>query len=210
MKIIAHRGLWSDHKEKNTLVAFKRAFLEGFGIETDIRDHLGRIVISHNIPSGESLDFRYLLELYNNINPKLKLALNIKADCLQDHLKNLLIEYEIENYFVFDMSVPDGLIYIDKNFNTFTRMSEFELQPSFYNEACGVWLDEFKAHWITKTTIEHNILNNKQVCIVSPELHKREYLNEWLEYKNIAREFKEGEIMICTDYPIEARELFNE
>ena len=49
-----------------------------------------------------------------------------------------------------------------------------------------------------------NILNqDKEVCIVSPDLHKREYKKVWNIYRNI------NGIMLCTDYPMEAKEFFN-
>ena len=77
------------------------------------------------------------------------LALNIKADGLHIKLKELIEEYKIENYFVFDMSVPDGLGYLKQNMKAFTRESEYEKTPSFY--------DEFQGHWITKEVIENHI-----------------------------------------------------
>ncbi len=36
MLILAHRGIWKDEREKNTLPALKRALSEGFGIETEV------------------------------------------------------------------------------------------------------------------------------------------------------------------------------
>lgn len=50
IKILAHRGFWKEETEKNTKIAFERAFNSGFGIETDLRDIKGEIVISHNMP----------------------------------------------------------------------------------------------------------------------------------------------------------------
>lgn len=86
------------------------------------------------------------------------------------------------------MSVPDALLYIDLNFNVFTRQSEYEKEPSFYDKACGVWMDEFYSYWIDKNIIKKHIDNGKLVCIVSPELHKRDYKKEWQEYKQIEKE----------------------
>ena len=37
IKILAHRGFWKEETEKNTKIAFERAFNSGFGIETDPR-----------------------------------------------------------------------------------------------------------------------------------------------------------------------------
>lgn len=69
---------------------------------------------------------------------------------------------------------------------------------------------EFQGHWITKEVIEKHIKNNKQICIVSPDLHKREYKNEWQHYKDIEKELGIDNLMICTDYPEEAKEFFDE
>ena len=48
MIIISHRGI-GFRKEQNTLGAFAECFKSGFGIETDIRDYNGKLVVSHDI-----------------------------------------------------------------------------------------------------------------------------------------------------------------
>ena len=144
MVILSHRGLWENEKEKNSLEAFKKSFKNDFGTETDIRDYKGELVISHDIADSNAMRVRDFFELYNQYDGRLPLALNIKADGLQAKLKELISEYNIANYFVFDMSVPDGLQYLKQNIQTFTRQSEYEKESSFYSEACGIWLDEFK------------------------------------------------------------------
>ncbi|WP_251821738.1 hypothetical protein [Campylobacter jejuni] len=161
--------------------------------------------------SGNCLKLEDFFKLYKKYNTKLPLALNIKADGLQISLKKLIQKYEITNYFVFDMSVPDALLYIDLNFNVFARQSEYEKEPSFYDKACGVWMDEFYSHWIDKNIIKKHIDNGKLVCMVSPELHKRDFKKEWKEYKQIEKELQiQDKLMICTDYPDEARRFFND
>ena len=208
MIVLSHRGYWKEILEKNLLIAFERSFSLGFGTETDIRDYKGELVISHDIADEKCISVKEIFEIYNKYANTLPLALNIKADGLQVKLKELLEEYKIENYFVFDMSVPDGLGYIKQDIKTFTRESEYEKIPSFYGEAYGIWLDEFQGHWINKEVIENHIKNNKQICIVSPDLHKREYKKEWQHYKEIEKELGIDNLMICTDYPEEAKEFF--
>lgn len=208
MIILSHRGYWKDVSEKNLSIAFERSFSLGFGTETDIRDYKDELVISHDIADENCISVKEMLEIYNKYNNTLFLALNIKADGLQVKLKELLEEYNITNYFVFDMSVPDGLQYLKQDIKVFTRESEYEKIPSFYEESCGVWLDEFQGHWITKEVIEYHIKNNKQICIVSPDLHKREYKKEWQHYKEIEKELGINNLMICTDYPEDAKEFF--
>lgn len=208
MIVISHRGYWKETHEKNLPISFERSFSLGFGTETDIRDYKGTLVISHDIADEKSISVKEMFEIYNKYDNTLPLALNIKADGLQVKLKELLEEYKMTNYFVFDMSVPDGLGYLKQNIKAFTRESEYEKLPSFYDEAYGIWLDEFQGHWITKEVIEKHIKNNKQICIVSPDLHKREYKKEWQHYKDIEKELSIDNLMICTDYPEIAKEFF--
>ena len=210
MIILSHRGYWKESNEKNQSISFERSFKQDFGTETDIRDYNGELVISHDMGDENSITVRDFFQIYNKYDNTLPLALNIKADGLQQELKKLLKEYNIENYFVFDMSVPDGLGYLKSNIKAFSRESEYETKPSFYDDASGIWLDEFNNHWINKEKIKYHINNNKQVCIVSPDLHKRDYKKEWQDYKDIEKELGIDNLMICTDFPEEAKEFFNE
>ncbi|MBL4900972.1 MAG: hypothetical protein JKX76_15295 [Colwellia sp.] len=210
MIVLSHRGYWNKENEKNTILSFERSFSLDYGTETDIRDYLGNLVISHNIADKHCMYVKDMFSIYNKYSCTQPLALNIKADGLQIKLKELLEQFEISNYFVFDMSVPDGLQYLKHDLMSFTRESEYEKEPSFYDEAKGVWLDEFKGHWIDKKVIQKHIDNNKKICIVSPDLHKREYKKEWQDYKNIEKDLGINNLMICTDYPEEAKEFFNE
>jgi len=209
MIILSHRGYWKDISEKNQEIAFKRSFELGFGTETDIRDYKGELVISHDIANASAMALNDLLNLYKTYHKQLPLALNIKADGLHVKLKQALEENEVANYFVFDMSIPDGLGYLNHSLKTFTRQSEYEKEPSFYESAAGVWLDEFHTHWITKEIIAYHVNNTKQLCIVSPDLHRRDYTREWADYKKIEQELGISHLMLCTDYPEEAKEFFN-
>ena len=205
MIIIAHRGYWKIEEEKNTETAFIRAFNNGFGIETDLRDIKGEIVISHNMPNGDEITFEKFLKLLNGRN--LTLALNIKADGQAEEIKRLLNKYNHSNYFMFDMSIPE-MIYDLKleNLNIFTGMSDVILHPIMYEQADGVWLDSFYDDWFDENTILKLLNDGKKVCIVSPDLHKREYKSVWAKYRNIKNE----NLMLCTDYPMEAKEFFND
>jgi hypothetical protein len=212
MKILSHRGYWKSEDEKNTKIAFERSFQLGFGTETDIRDLNGELVISHDPPT---IDCQYLtvadfFKIYKIWGDGLQLALNIKSDGLQRKLMQLIIDFNITNYFVFDMSIPDTIGFIKNSTKFFTRQSEYEIDPAFYTQADGVWLDEFNGHWIDYEVIQKHIKNGKKVCIVSPELHKRAYNIEWDNYKNIFLKDAEHKISICTDLPEKANFFLNE
>jgi glycerophosphoryl diester phosphodiesterase len=208
--VLSHRGYWLDPSEKNTRVAFERSFSMGFGTETDIRDRDSQLVIAHDMPDRSAMPLEFFFETYNKFNARLPLALNIKADGLQVELKRLLALYLIESYFVFDMAVPDGLLYLKNQMHTFTRQSEHETEPPYFDMAQGVWLDEFNGHWISDEVITRHIEKRKSVCIVSPELHKRDNTKEWQHYKNLENTIGKDKIMLCTDFPEQAQEFFND
>ena len=209
MRILSHRGFWLRPEEKNSFNAFHRSFSLGFGIETDIRDHGSRLVISHNAPTGSEITLEEMLNLYKELNCSEMLALNIKADGLQQYITYMLGNYDVENYFLFDMSVPDAIASLGVGLKCFTRQSEYEITPTFYKEALGVWLDEFYSDWITPNHLERHIRNDKMVAIVSPELHNRKYHNRWIMFKelNFLIDFKN--VFICTDMPLEADKFIN-
>ncbi|MGV8171665.1 MAG: hypothetical protein ACP5OA_03145 [Candidatus Woesearchaeota archaeon] len=208
MIIISHRGFWKYDSEKNGLVAFKHSFAEGFGTETDIRDFNGKLVISHDIATEESLSVEEFFETYNSLGSKELLALNIKADGLHSQLSIILKKYSINNYFVFDMTVPEQIQYIKQNLKTFTRQSEYEKVPVLYEGSCGVWIDSFDSDWITEDIIQGHLDNEKLVGIVSPELHKRDYIPFWNSLKNM-NIIHNDNIILCTDKPAEARRFFH-
>jgi len=213
--ILAHRGLWRHPAEQNGLPALRRALAEGFGIETDIRDRAGQLVISHDPPLADVPLFAELLRIYDEMAPPGMLALNVKADGLQTLLTDALSHHRIarDRSFVFDMSVPDALGYLRHGMPCFTRQSEVEPTPAFVDEAAGVWLDCFREDWIGGDVIRHHVLAGRRVALVSPELHGRDRVAAWGEWRRVFRALqREGQgeyLMICTDHPYEARTYFN-
>jgi hypothetical protein len=209
MKILSHRGFWMQEIEKNSKTAFVRSFENGFGVETDIRDSTEKIFISHDMPKGNEMRVEEFLALYSSYNSSFPLALNVKADGLFKIMAHLLQANKIDNYFFFDMSLPDALGYVKEGLKIFSRQSDYENAPYLYEEADGIWLDEFNQHWIDEETIQQHFAKKKKVCIVSPELHKRNYKEEWEHYKYITYKFGLENLMLCTDYPAEAKTFFN-
>jgi hypothetical protein len=208
MNIIAHRGYWKSIEEKNSQIAFERAFENGFGVETDFRDCMGNIMISHNPPDGSEMTAEDFLNIYSKFPQAGLLAINIKADGLASSLTSIFNIINRKNYFMFDMSIPDMLGYCDRNTPFFTRISEIELEPILLNQADGVWLDSFRDDWYGADLINSLLTINKRVAIVSPELHQREYLSLWNKLRTECNIHNE-QLILCTDYPDRAREYFN-
>ena len=207
MKIISHRGLWHSADEKNSSFAFSRSFSLGFGTETDVRDYMGELVISHDIPRGGEMllqDFLALASTFNNKTP-LTLALNIKADGLAQKLSEITSKFPELNIFVFDMSVPDTRAYFANKVPVFSRMSEFEQNPLWIDFSVGIWLDAFETEWYGLDSVIQLLSHEKKVCLVSPELLGRQHMPLWermVELKD------HPNFMICTDLPMQAKDFF--
>ena len=207
MKFLAHRGYWKTQEEKNSYEAICRAFEKGLGIETDIRDYKGVLVISHNIADETAFPLEKVFESYKELGCKEMLALNVKADGIQDALLALLGKYDISNYFMFDMSIPEQVVYRDRGFCFFTRHSDIETAPVQYEDASGVWMDSFYSDWIDERSISDHIKNGKTVSLVSPELHGKNPEEMWKLLKESSLCFEEN-LYLCTDIPDRAKEYF--
>lgn len=209
MKILAHRGYWNQNIEKNSPEALRTALEKGFGFESDVRDYMGRMVISHNIATAQSQDAEEVFKWLHEFHDEFCFAVNIKADGLKDILKEYIEKYSISNYFLFDMSIPQMVEFREMGFRFFTRQSEVEPNPTMYKDASGVWIDGFwRTDWITKELLDGHISNGKEVCLVSPDLHGNEdYKAFWQQLAD--NEIDLNKVILCTDHPEEAREFFN-
>ena len=207
MKILSHRGYWKTAEEKNTPSAFVRSFSLGFGTETDLRDLAGSLVVSHDPPSTAALCADEFLAIHQRHDARLTLALNIKADGLQQLVADSIRRFPLTDAFVFDMSVPDTIHWLAAGIPVFTRHSEVEPDPVLYTQAAGVWLDGFHDDWWDETVVTRHLDAGKRVCIVSPELHRRDHRPVW---ERLAKAVlpADDSLMICTDLPEQAKEMF--
>ena len=203
MKIISHRGYWLDAAEKNAESAFLRSISLGFGTETDVRDCMRRLVISHDMPHGKEMDFGRLLSIINGAT--FLLAINIKSDGLAELICEQMKGYSRDNWFVFDMSVPDMRHHLAVGNPVFGRMSEVEQIPAWFDRVEGVWLDSFEGEWFDASLITALLAQGKRVCVVSSELHGRERGGLWSMLRPFARE---NQVILCTDFPLEASTFF--
>lgn len=204
MHILAHRGMWELAAEQNTLEAFRRAFAAGFGIETDVRDSDGRLVISHNPPIGTEPYFEDCLVLL--AGRPLPLAINIKSDGLAGDIFRLCLKHRVRDWFVFDMSVPDMRQQLAIGNPVYARMSEEEQIPPWPNAVSGIWLDGFESVWYGEDTLI-DLLGRFRVCVVSQELHGRDHAEQWALLHRFASRRK---LLLCTDIPLRARMYFEE
>ena len=83
--IIAHRGLWhASRLAPNSDDAFAAAVDAGLGVETDVRDRLGMLVVAHDLPDRVAQGLDVLLDIFSDAT--VPLAINIKSDGLSEAL----------------------------------------------------------------------------------------------------------------------------
>lgn len=206
MRLLAHRGLWSaEGYAQNSLAALDSALAEGCGVETDVRDFRGEVVISHDVATDQAPRLTGFLDrVSEGCGP---LALNIKSDGLAEALAaRFESEASRASVFFFDMSVPDTRAYLRLGLPVYTRHSDVEPMPAYYGQAKGIWLDELEMPWITRTVIDGHLAVGKKVAVVSPELHGRAVDASW----SLMKPFSDHPgVYLCTDLIREAREYFD-
>ncbi len=223
MQILCHRGWWSEPGGRNGEPAISRAITAGLGVETDLRDHRGEVVVSHDPPTSQigllNLDdLLKLVDVHGERGPErgdhargTVLALNVKADGLAAPVSAALASACTDSAldaFVFDMSVPDLRAWIRRGVPVFTRHSDLEPSPVLYEQAAGVWLDDFGFRpWWTARTVTTHLCAGKRVAIVSPELHGRDHRPIW-DLILDADLHHDPSVMLCTDLPGAALQAF--
>jgi hypothetical protein len=210
--IIAHRGFWKQSQDRNSIVAIKTALEKGFGIETDVRDLNGKLVISHDPPNfGHDFDVDMLADLIVESKSTARVALNVKSDGINQKLKSSLTKklIDISCTYVFDMSVPDTLAYQTTQYPYYSRISEYETEFSLLNKAEGAWVDNFSGAFDQTAYAEKILKLGKRVGFVSPELHGRNHLGAWEKIKKLHLH-RSSSFELCTDFPDEAYKYFGE
>lgn len=207
MITISHRGYWKSREEKNTALAFDRSFRLGFGTETDLRDLGGQLVVSHDPPQMGAMPADDMFTQVAAHDPDLPMALNIKADGLQTMVCDAVVRHGLTGCFVFDMAVPDAIQWLKTDIAVYTRHSDVEETPAFYDHADGVWLDAFHGDWWDMKIIAAHLDAGKRVAVVSPELHGRDHTTVWTMLRDSAVS-QSDDIILCTDIPETAKEFF--
>jgi hypothetical protein len=207
MIIISHRGYWKTAEEKNTAIAFDRSFSLGYGTETDLRDLDGQLVVAHDPPTMGAMSAEDMFSQVAAHDTHLPLALNIKADGLQEMVSDAVKRHGLTGCFVFDMAVPDAMQWLKTDIAVFTRHSDVEEVPALYDQAVGIWLDAFQSDWWDMKTVAAHLEAGKRVAIVSPELHGRSHAAIWTMMQDSAI-CQSDDIILCTDIPETAKEFF--
>lgn len=170
-----------------------------FGVEIDIRTLGVDLIVQHEpfIP-GVKLS-EWLKHFEHQI-----LVINLKEDGLEKAILNLMIEFNITNFFFLDQSMSSfyktSLVY--PNFCS-ARVSDIESVETILNFTSGwVWFDSHSGNWdyLKKTLSELSKIKVKK-CLMSPELQRDNSEKELNNLKLLIDQFSFSFEAVCTKYP---------
>ena len=167
-----------------------------FGVEVDIRDHGGRLILQHG-PQGEGEVFEEYLSHYRHRF----LILNIKCEGIEDEVLSLMARNAIREFFLLDLSFPALVRLARKGERRIAvRLSEFEPVEgclALEGRVDWIWVDCFTRY----PSLGHRrtrLLSRFKTCLVAPELQGH------LPYPtSVARHYARfyGASAVCTKRP---------
>lgn len=190
-----------------------------FGVEIDVREIAGELIISHDPANHIIARRRDLLENWlrkdREFLDKKKAerpvyAINIKCDGIEKEIEQMLWLFNIrDRSFVFDMSFPTLMNFKKLDIPYAIRISDLETAPhfDFFSGISAVWVDRWDwSEYVYPHVFGPTENNNRAIphYYVSPELHGHQDLCEkaWLHAKetNMAG--------VCTDFTNDAEKYF--
>jgi len=171
-----------------------------YGIEFDIRDSNGKIIVTHDpFTEGENLE-----DFLSKISKRF-LIVNVKSEGIEEKTLELLKKNGFEDFFLLDCSFP-AIVKLSKlgEKRIALRFSEYENFANVVDnkdKISWVWVDCFTYFPLTKKIEEVLHAHGLKICMVSPELQSQpELINK---YKNYIKDNNIFIDAICTkDYNI--------
>ena len=201
IRIIAHRGLWRDTSDQNSLRSIRDALNAGCGVETDLWATCPNGLISHDF-SAETTGFPDLLSVLDlEHHESALLALNIKSDGMTSLLcrKDIATHLKKWDWFAFDMSIPETVRLGASGVPFVRRVSDFEPMPTSLL-GIGYWIDCYAG------TYPRFSVSDALTVFVSPELHGFDPEPAWQEIRDLDKSSRN--LAICTDLPERALQFF--
>ena len=184
----------------NTKEALLKVPVE-FGVEVDIRTR-GSQLIMHHDPFEKGEGFEDWLQVYKHGT----LILNVKEEGLENCLIDLMVKYNIDNYFFLDQSFPFLIKTAKSNERRCAvRVSEFEhikTAMTLSGKIDWVWIDCFTHFPLTNEDARRlQVDGGFKLCFVSPELQGRTSLDGIKKYREAIKSLGIKGDAVCTKHP---------
>ncbi|MDI6761070.1 MAG: hypothetical protein QMD05_09610 [Candidatus Brocadiaceae bacterium] len=167
---------------------------KSLGVEVDIRDFKGRLILQHE-PFKDGVEFAEFLHHYDHRF----VILNVKTEGIESEVLKLVQGHKIEDYFFLDLTFPSIVKLIRRGVSKIAvRFSEFEPIESclaLKGRVDWVWVDCFNDIPLTAQTYR-KLKEHFRLCLVSPELQGHP-VERVLEFKERLRKMPID--AVCSD-----------
>lgn len=167
-----------------------------YGVELDLRDYDGKVVVQHDPwKTGES--FEEYLESYRHRF----LILNVKCEGIEERVLHAVRKRGIEDYFLLDLSFP-ALVKVMRTGERRIAVRWSEHEPpeaalALAGKIDWVWVDCF-TDYPELTPAGQRLLEHFRTCLVAPELQGRPPLGAE-QARIVAKRY--GAAAVCTKTP---------
>ena len=165
---------------------------DNFGIELDIRDQNGNLIISHDLPVTSCIKLEDFLQ---KLNKNKLIAINIKSVEIEQKLEKTIFNTNLKNYFTFDWPIPSLIKAQNSGLNCAFRLSEYEKE--LFPKCSWIWIDSFNEIWYDEEILSNLKDQGYNLALVSPELHGRK--NDLKKFEKIVNTGLAD--AICTNNP---------
>lgn len=157
--------------------------LDADGIEFDIRDCNGRLLVQHDAFQESGQPFE---EFLRYCPPTKFYVVNVKAEGIEERAIAALDAAGITNFFLLDCSVPAAMKLARKGERRlavrFSEVEPLESVAAMRDRVQWVWIDVFTRLPLTKEVADLFRQWNLRTCLVSPELQgQSEKLEMYIE-----------------------------
>ena len=169
-----------------------------FGVEIDLRSNNKDIYLSHD-PFKKGELFSNWIKHFNH---KL-IVLHVKEEGLEQKILKILKKNKVTNFFFHDQTFSSLLKNMKKT-KVSIRYSEFEELKKIkilFNSIKWLWIDNFSEIKISKGFYFFLKKNNVKICIVSPELVKKNRSNEIKKINSYLKKNRFEIDAVCTKLP---------
>ena len=163
-----------------------------FGIELDVRDQNGELVVSHDLPDTSTIKLENFLQ---KIDKNKLVAINIKSVEIEKRLKEIISNANLKNYFTFDWPIPALIKAQNNHLICAFRLSEYEKE--LFPNCSWIWIDSFNEIWYDEKMLSDLKDKGYNLALVSPELHGRR--NDFEKFEMIVNTGLAD--AICTNKP---------
>lgn len=151
----------------------EEVFAKCDGIEFDIRDSDGHLIVQHDAFKTGQLFSEFL----SHCSPDKFYIVNVKAEGVEELAIQMLEAAGIQNFFLLDCGIP-AIMKLKKRGEKrlalrFSEVEPLEIVEALKDTATWVWVDCFQKYPLTASVARQFQEWGLKICLVSPDLQGR-------------------------------------